>query len=150
MCLSWLMGKFYFPHSRLRRSWGKIPSLFLLSKELSHSYGESENLVWPPGVGKFHTLLSFSRKISFLGATTRKSSFPCGWQPHGKVHFRVVAPKKVFSVDFQFFHNFASSGRILMIFTFLKMALQFIGSFSLLKECGSKNKGATDEFISIC
>ena len=49
-----------------------------------------------------------------------------------------------------FFHNFASRSPILMIFTFLKMALKFIGSSSLLKECGSKNKGATDEFISIC
>ena len=29
-----------------------------------------------------------------------------------------------------------------MIFTFLKMALKFIGSSSLLEECGSKNKGA--------
>ena len=47
-----------------------------------------------------------------------------------------------------FFYNFASRSPILMIFTFLKMALKFICSFSLLKECGSKNKVATDEFIS--
>ena len=37
---------------------------------------------------------------------------------------------------------------ILMIFTFLKMALKFIGSSSLLEEYGSKNKAATDEFIT--
>ena len=30
-----------------------------------------------------------------------------------------------------------------MIFTFLKMALKFIGSSSLPKECSSINKGAT-------
>ena len=47
-----------------------------------------------------------------------------------------------------FFHNFASRSPILMIFTFLKMALKFICSSSLLEECGSKNKVATDEFIS--
>ena len=47
-----------------------------------------------------------------------------------------------------FFYNFASRSPILMIFTFLKMALKFICSSSLLEECGSKNKGATDEFIS--
>ena len=35
-----------------------------------------------------------------------------------------------------------------MIFTFLKMALKFICSSSLLEECGSQNKVATDEFIS--
>ena len=39
-----------------------------------------------------------------------------------------------------FFHNFASRSPILMIFTFLKMALKFIGSSSLLEECGSKKK----------
>ena len=42
------------------------------------------------------------------------------------------------------FYNFASRSPILMIFTFLKLALKFIGSSSLLKECGSRNKGATD------
>ena len=47
-----------------------------------------------------------------------------------------------------FFYNFASRSPILMIFTFLKMALKFICSSSLLEECGSKNKVATDEFIS--
>ena len=40
------------------------------------------------------------------------------------------------------FYNFASRSSILMIFTFLKMALKFIGSSSLLEECGSKNKVA--------
>ena len=36
-----------------------------------------------------------------------------------------------------FFYNFASRSPILMIFTFLKMALKFIGSSSLFEECGS-------------
>ena len=45
----------------------------------------------------------------------------------------------------RFFHNFASSGPILIIFTFLKIALKFVGSFSLLEECGNKNKGATSD-----
>ncbi len=45
----------------------------------------------------------------------------------------------------RFFHNFASSGPILIIFTFLKIALKFVGSFSLLEECGNKNKGAMDD-----
>ena len=34
-------------------------------------------------------------------------------------------------------YNFPSRSPILMIFTFLKMALKFIGSSSLLEECGS-------------
>ena len=46
------------------------------------------------------------------------------------------------------FYNFASRSPILMIFTFLKIALKFIGSSSLLEECGSKNKVAMDELIS--
>ena len=32
-------GEISFPHSRLRRSWGKIPSLFLLSMGLAHFQG---------------------------------------------------------------------------------------------------------------
>ena len=47
------------------------------------------------------------------------------------------------TVIWQIFHNFASSGPILKIFTFLKMALKFICSFSLHEECGIKNKAAT-------
>ena len=45
--------------------------------------------------------------------------------------------------DPRFFHNFASSGPILIIFTFLKIALKFVSSFSLLEECGNQNKSAT-------
>ena len=47
-----------------------------------------------------------------------------------------------------FFYNFASRSPILMIFTFLKMALKFIGSSSLLEECGSKNKVTTDNLMN--
>ena len=50
---------------------------------------------------------------------------------------------KFFQIFFRFFHNFASRSPILMIFRFLKMALKFIGSSSLPKECSSINKGAT-------
>ena len=46
------------------------------------------------------------------------------------------------------FYNFASRSPILMIFTFLKMALKFIGSSSLLEECGSKNKVTTDDLMN--
>ena len=41
-----------------------------------------------------------------------------------------------------FFHNFATNGPILIIFTFLKIALKIVGSFSLFEECGNKNEGA--------
>lgn len=47
-----------------------------------------------------------------------------------------------------FFDNFPSRSLILMIFTFLKMALKFIGSSSLLEECGSKNKVTTDDLMN--
>ena len=63
----------------------------------------------------------------------------------GKRIFRTVSK---FLNLFPFFHNFASRSPILMIFTFLKMILKFVGSSSLLKECDSKNKGAKEEFIS--
>ena len=49
---------------------------------------------------------------------------------------------------FIFFHNFESISPILTIFTFLKMALKFICSSSLLEECGSKNKVTTDDLMN--
>ena len=36
-------------------------------------------------------------------------------------------------------HNFTSSSPILKIFAFLKMALKFVGTYSLLEECGHQN-----------
>ena len=36
----------------------------------------------------------------------------------------------------------------LRLFTLLKMALKFIGSSSLLEECGSKNKVTTDDLMN--
>ena len=36
MCLSWLLGKFLFPQSWLRHSWGKSPSLFFHTMGLGH------------------------------------------------------------------------------------------------------------------
>ena len=54
-----------------------------------------------------------------------------------------LAPISAQLALFEFiFHNFTSRSPILMIFTFLKTILKFIGSSSLLEECGSKNKGA--------
>ena len=60
----------------------------------------------------------------------------------------ISAQLALFQFIFVFFYNFTSRSPILMIFTFLKMILKFIDSPSLLKECGSKNKGATEELIS--
>ena len=60
----------------------------------------------------------------------------------------ISAQLALFEFIYVFFHNFTSRSPILMIFTFLKTILKFIGSSSLFKECGSKNKGATEEFIS--
>ena len=60
----------------------------------------------------------------------------------------ISAQLALFEFIYLFFHNFTSRSPILMIFTFLKMILKFIGSSSLFKECGSKNKGAMEEFIS--
>ena len=36
MCLSWIIWKFIFPHLWLQHSWGKMVSLFLTTKGISH------------------------------------------------------------------------------------------------------------------
>ena len=41
------------------------------------------------------------------------------------------------------FHNFGFTGPICKIFTFLEMALKFVGSFSLVGRVDMKNKAAT-------
>ena len=46
------------------------------------------------------------------------------------------------------FYNIASRSPILMIFTFLKMALKFIGSSSLLEECGSNISRISSIFLA--
>jgi hypothetical protein len=71
---------------------------------------------------------------------TTENSFPSFFYSR-KCLFRRFS--NFFNFFFRFFHNFASRSPILMIFRFLKMALKFIGSSSLPKECSSINKGAT-------
>ena len=71
---------------------------------------------------------------------TTEKSFPSFFYSRKSLFRRFF---KFFQFFFRFFHNFASRSPILMIFRFLKMALKFIGSSSLPKECSSINKGAT-------
>ena len=47
-----------------------------------------------------------------------------------------------------FLYNLASRNPILMIFTFLKMALKFIGTSSLLEECGSNISSISSIFLA--
>ena len=75
-----------------------------------------------------------SDRIEFMYCISVKTRFAGNEFISGKT--------RSFWTYFRFFHNFASRTPILIIFTFLKMALKFIGSSSLLEECGSKNKVA--------
>ena len=43
----------------------------------------------------------------------------------------------------QIFHNFGSISPICKFFTFLEMALKFVGSFCVVERGGIKNKAAT-------
>ena len=71
---------------------------------------------------------------------TMEKSFPSFFYSRKSLFRRFF---KFFQIFFRFFHNFASRSPILMIFRFLKIALKFMGSSSLPKECSSINKGAT-------
>ena len=82
---------------------------------------------------------------------TTENSFPSFFYSRKSLFRRFFTHGKVFSVVFSNFFKFFSvffitsllESPILMIFRFLKMALKFIGSSSLPKECSSINKGAT-------